>query len=148
MAITEDAVREELKNVIDPELFVNIVDLGLVYVVDVQENEDGKTDVHIEMTMTSPDVSGGPAADRTEQAIRVAHGERGIGRHQGRDVASVDTRLHDGRGPRSTGNLLANVFHAHSRVRIPHRWRSLVRRVGGSVCAIRCWPKAGRWSRR
>ncbi len=38
MAITEDAVREELKKVIDPELFVNIVDLGLVYVVDVQES--------------------------------------------------------------------------------------------------------------
>ena len=60
MAITEDAVREELKNVIDPELFVNIVDLGLVYVVDVQENEEGKTDVRIEMTMTSPMCPVGP----------------------------------------------------------------------------------------
>jgi metal-sulfur cluster biosynthetic enzyme len=54
MAITEEAVREELKNVFDPELFVNIVDLGLVYVVAVQENAEGKTDVRIEMTMTSP----------------------------------------------------------------------------------------------
>ena len=36
MSISEDAVREELKKVIDPELFVNIVDLGLVYVVDLQ----------------------------------------------------------------------------------------------------------------
>ena len=33
MPITEDQVREELKKVIDPELFVNIVDLGLIYVV-------------------------------------------------------------------------------------------------------------------
>lgn len=61
MSITEDAVREELKKVIDPELFVNIVDLGLVYVVDLQPSEDeGKVDVNIEMTMTSPMCPAGP----------------------------------------------------------------------------------------
>jgi metal-sulfur cluster biosynthetic enzyme len=60
MTITEAAVREELKRVIDPELFVNIVDLGLVYEVDVQEAEDGKSDVKIEMTMTSPMCPAGP----------------------------------------------------------------------------------------
>jgi len=60
MAISEDAVREALKQVIDPELFVNIVDLGLIYVVDVQEREDGKSDVNIEMTMTSPACPAGP----------------------------------------------------------------------------------------
>ncbi|MFN9881403.1 MAG: iron-sulfur cluster assembly protein, partial [Planctomycetota bacterium] len=32
MPLHEDTVREQLKKVIDPELFVNIVDLGLVYV--------------------------------------------------------------------------------------------------------------------
>lgn len=31
MAVSEDAIMEKLKNVIDPELFVNIVDLGLIY---------------------------------------------------------------------------------------------------------------------
>ena len=31
MALTQDMVLEKLKNVIDPELFVNIVDLGLIY---------------------------------------------------------------------------------------------------------------------
>lgn len=59
MAITEDSVREALKQVVDPELFVNIVDLGLVYVVDVQEAGD-KSDVSIEMTMTSPACPAGP----------------------------------------------------------------------------------------
>ncbi len=54
MALTEDAVREELKKVIDPELFINIVDLGLVYVVNIETTEDGETDVKIDMTMTSP----------------------------------------------------------------------------------------------
>ena len=37
MAIDEDHVREQLKKVIDPELFVNIVDLGLIYEVDIGE---------------------------------------------------------------------------------------------------------------
>ncbi len=60
MAVTEDAVREELKKVIDPELFVNIVDLGLIYVVDLQDREDGKQDVKIDMTMTSPMCPAGP----------------------------------------------------------------------------------------
>jgi metal-sulfur cluster biosynthetic enzyme len=54
MAVTEDAVREELKKVIDPELFVNIIDLGLVYVVNIEPRDNGQCDVKIEMTMTSP----------------------------------------------------------------------------------------------
>lgn len=61
MALAEDKVREALKEVIDPELYVNIVDLGLVYVIDVgEENENGKHDVHVEMTMTSPMCPAGP----------------------------------------------------------------------------------------
>jgi metal-sulfur cluster biosynthetic enzyme len=59
MAISEDAVREALKQVVDPELFVNIVDLGLIYVVDLQPAEE-KIDVKIEMTMTSPACPAGP----------------------------------------------------------------------------------------
>ena len=59
MAITEEAAREALQQVIDPELFVNIVDLGLIYLVDVQEAGD-KTDIKIEMTMTSPACPAGP----------------------------------------------------------------------------------------
>jgi metal-sulfur cluster biosynthetic enzyme len=60
MNITEDQVREQLKLVIDPELFVNIVDLGLIYVVDIQAGEEGKENVHVEMTMTSPMCPAGP----------------------------------------------------------------------------------------
>lgn len=59
--LTEDKVREQLKQVIDPELFVNIVDLGLIYVVDLKPSEtEGKTDVTVEMTMTSPMCPAGP----------------------------------------------------------------------------------------
>ncbi len=60
MAVTEEAVREELKKVIDPELFVNIVDLGLIYTVALQEADEGKSNVAIEMTMTSPMCPAGP----------------------------------------------------------------------------------------
>ncbi|WP_164100427.1 metal-sulfur cluster assembly factor [Candidatus Laterigemmans baculatus] len=61
MTITEDHVREQLKKVIDPELFVNIVDLGLIYEVNIGEpKEDGRHDVNIEMTMTSPMCPAGP----------------------------------------------------------------------------------------
>jgi len=54
MTLTEDAVREQLKRVIDPELFVNIVDLGLIYVVTIAPGEDDQANVSIDMTMTSP----------------------------------------------------------------------------------------------
>jgi metal-sulfur cluster biosynthetic enzyme len=60
MPVAEDAVREELKKVIDPELFVNIVDLGLIYEIKVDETDDGKSNVAINMTMTSPACPAGP----------------------------------------------------------------------------------------
>lgn len=59
MTITEEIVREELKKVIDPELFVNIVDLGLIYNVDLVPTEE-KFNVKIDMTMTSPMCPAGP----------------------------------------------------------------------------------------
>lgn len=57
--ISEDLVREELKKVIDPELFINIVDLGLIYNVDLLPAAE-KTNCKIEMTMTSPMCPAGP----------------------------------------------------------------------------------------
>ena len=58
--MSEDVVREQLKKVVDPELFVNIVDLGLIYTVELQELEAEQTNVTIEMTMTSPACPAGP----------------------------------------------------------------------------------------
>ncbi len=62
MAVTEEHVLEQLKSVIDPELFVNIVDLGLIYNVKLVpiEEEEEKVDVAIDMTMTSPACPAGP----------------------------------------------------------------------------------------
>ena len=60
MPIAEDKVREALKQVIDPELFVNIVDLGLIYDIKVEPADDDKSNVVVEMTMTSPACPAGP----------------------------------------------------------------------------------------
>lgn len=60
MPIAEEKVHEALKQVIDPELFVNIVDLGLIYEVKIDENDEGKSNVQVEMTMTSPACPAGP----------------------------------------------------------------------------------------
>ncbi len=49
VAFTEEDVREGLKNVYDPEIGVNIVDLGLVYDADIEENGN----VLVTMTLTS-----------------------------------------------------------------------------------------------
>ncbi len=67
--IHEDRVRDELKQVIDPELFVNIVDLGLIYEVDIQPQEDGKHSIKVEMTMTSPMCPAGPQLVGQSQSI-------------------------------------------------------------------------------
>lgn len=56
---TEDEVRENLKTVYDPEIGIDVINLGLVYDVDLNENDD-KTDVVITMTLTSMGCPLGP----------------------------------------------------------------------------------------
>jgi metal-sulfur cluster biosynthetic enzyme len=63
--ITEEMVRAALKNVVDPEIGLDIVNLGLVYRVDVLN--DGHT-VDIDMTLTTPACPAGPQI--IEQARR------------------------------------------------------------------------------
>jgi metal-sulfur cluster biosynthetic enzyme len=53
--ITAEQAREALKQIEDPEIGLNIVDLGLVYDVDVE----GST-VNVRMTLTSPGCPVGP----------------------------------------------------------------------------------------
>ncbi|MFH0760912.1 MAG: iron-sulfur cluster assembly protein [Bacteroidota bacterium] len=59
---TEIQIVRVLRNIYDPEIPVNIYDLGLIYEVNV--NEDGKVDIL--MTLTAP---GCPMADELMQEI-------------------------------------------------------------------------------
>jgi len=56
----EDAVWDQLKTVFDPEIPVNVVDLGLIYGCEIKEESDQKT-VVVKMTLTAPGCGMGPA---------------------------------------------------------------------------------------
>lgn len=53
---TPETIRKALRGVKDPELNLNIVDIGLVY--DIAIDEAGQ--VHVKMTLTSPGCPAGP----------------------------------------------------------------------------------------
>lgn len=74
---TEDEIREALKNCYDPEIPINIVDLGLVYGIDIQEGQ-----AEITMTLTS---MGCPVADQIQRDV-----EREVIGLDGVDHVSVD----------------------------------------------------------
>ena len=59
----EERIVDMLKTVYDPEIPVNVYDLGLIYKIDLQENGD----VSIDMTLTAPNC---PAADFIMEDIR------------------------------------------------------------------------------
>ena len=56
----EEMVWEALKTCYDPEIPVNIVDLGLVYLCELDDAEDGGKNVKIKMTLTAPGCGMGP----------------------------------------------------------------------------------------
>jgi metal-sulfur cluster biosynthetic enzyme len=59
MPISEDTIYAALRQVQDPELYINVVDLGLIYEVAVTDAGE-KSDIHVKMTMTSPACPAGP----------------------------------------------------------------------------------------
>jgi probable FeS assembly SUF system protein SufT len=56
----EELIWDALKTCYDPEIPVNIVDLGLVYLCELQDAEEGGKNVHIKMTLTAPGCGMGP----------------------------------------------------------------------------------------
>ena len=73
-ALTEDQVRLALRRVKDPEIGLNIVDLGLIYEVNV----DG-ADVSVDMSLTSPGCPAGPQIlHEAEEQVRSMPGVGGV----------------------------------------------------------------------
>ena len=55
-----EAIWAQLRTVFDPEIPVNIVDLGLVYSMDISKQDDGGHRVDVQMTLTAPGCGMGP----------------------------------------------------------------------------------------
>lgn len=65
-SLQEDVVRENLRTVKDPELEVNIIDLGLVYGIEIDQSN-----VTVKMTLTSPACPlGGVIQAQAHQAVK------------------------------------------------------------------------------
>ena len=71
--VKDEDVWTQLKNVYDPEIPVNIVDLGLVYDLILGKSDSGGTTVNVKMTLTAPGCGMGPtiAADARSRILTV-----------------------------------------------------------------------------
>jgi probable FeS assembly SUF system protein SufT len=67
-AVTEEQVLEKLRTCYDPEIPVNIVDLGLVYDLQIQPIPAGGKRVEIKMTLTAPGCGMGPVLQQDVEA--------------------------------------------------------------------------------
>ena len=77
---SEESVWDALKQCFDPEIPVNIVDLGLVYDLRVDDLDNGKKEVSIKMTLTAQGCGMGPviaqdAKSRVEQIEEIENAE-------------------------------------------------------------------------
>ncbi len=73
--VSVEEVQQALKDVYDPEIPVNIVDLGLIYGIDV--DDDGH--VHVDMTLTAAGCGMGPfIAQQAEWAIAEVDGVKDV----------------------------------------------------------------------
>lgn len=73
--VTAEEVRDALKDVYDPEIPVNVVDLGLIYNIEVDDDDR----VHVEMTLTAAGCSMGPfIAQQAEWAINEVEGVKDV----------------------------------------------------------------------
>ena len=71
---SENLVWDQLRTCYDPEIPVNIVELGLIYDLDISENDNGKS-VNIKMTLTAPGCGMGPViADEVDRKVKGING--------------------------------------------------------------------------
>lgn len=71
----EQGIWDQLRTCFDPEIPVNIVDLGLIYSLDIKPVEGGGNNVLIQMTLTAPGCGMGPViASEARQKILTVEG--------------------------------------------------------------------------
>ncbi len=81
--VTEEMVWAQLRNVYDPEIPINVVDLGLIYDMQIEPIADGDSRVLVQMTLTAQGCGMGPSIARdAQQCIEVLPG-----------VAEADVRV-------------------------------------------------------
>jgi probable FeS assembly SUF system protein SufT len=70
---SEQAVWDALKTCFDPEIPVNIVDLGLIYDLSIERTPAGKHNIEVKMTLTAPGCGMGPviAEDARQKIARL-----------------------------------------------------------------------------
>ena len=66
---TEEQIREVLKSVVDPEIHVDIVNLGLIYGI---EKDEDAGQINVRMTLTSPGCPYGPEIQRQAHMVVAA----------------------------------------------------------------------------
>ncbi|WP_432470586.1 putative Fe-S cluster assembly protein SufT [Amphritea sp. HPY] len=81
--VDHDEIRRQLRTCFDPEIPVNILDLGLVYSCHISRHPEGGNHIQIEMTLTAPGCSMGAILASDVKAKLM----------QARGVRSVDIKL-------------------------------------------------------
>ena len=77
--VPESRIWDALKQCYDPEIPVNIVDLGLVYEVKVDEELPGEANVYVRMTLTAPGCGMGPMiASDVKRRVQQVPGVRNV----------------------------------------------------------------------
>ncbi|HHO54629.1 MAG TPA: putative Fe-S cluster assembly protein SufT [Deltaproteobacteria bacterium] len=77
--VDEERIWSALRGCYDPEIPLNIVELGLIYGLELSERPDGDHDVSIEMTLTAPGCGMGQIlADDVEMRIRAIPGVKDV----------------------------------------------------------------------
>jgi metal-sulfur cluster biosynthetic enzyme len=72
--VTEEAVLQALRDVYDPEIGVNVVDLGLVYRLEINQGN-----VDIDLSMTTPGCPAiGPMLEMADRAVRQVPGVKDV----------------------------------------------------------------------
>ena len=78
-SFSEQLVWDQLKTCYDPEIPVNIVELGLIYDLNIKNEEDGEKNITIMMTLTAPGCGMGPViADEVERKVSALNSVKNV----------------------------------------------------------------------